>query len=296
MSQQELLGICPLCEGGHFDEFLRTKDFTVSEEFFTIVSCQKCGFRFTNPRPGKEKLGSYYESDNYISHANSANSLVNFVYKLARTFTLRWKYKLITRIKSRGLILDYGCGTGEFLGFCKDKGWRITGVEPNDKARQQAIELTGQKIFSRLSSMVTPKFDVITLWHVLEHIPDLNQTFAELKSLLDTAGYMLIAVPNSESHDAHLFKQHWAAYDVPRHLYHFTRKSMNKLVANHGMKVVDVIPMKLDSYYVSLLSNKIKFGKLKLFNSFITGLLSNIYAIRNTEYSSLIFVLKKQNE
>ena len=296
MSQQEILDTCPLCQGGLFDDYISTKDYTVSGEDFSIVSCQNCGFRFTNPRPTEKILGTYYNSDEYVSHSNNANSLVNAVYKIARKFTLRWKYQMIKKEKISGNVLDYGCGTGEFLNYCKAQNWKIAGVEPNDKARKQAAELTLESINTELDNVPTVGFDVITLWHVLEHIPRLNDTLIQLKDLLTPQGYMLLAIPNCKSHDARLFKEHWAAYDVPRHLYHFTQETLNNLVENHGMKVVDVLPMKLDAYYVSLLSNKIKYGRNKLINSFLTGLLSNIYAVKNKEYSSLIYVIKKHNE
>lgn len=295
MRQQELLDQCPLCSSEHYNSVIQSKDFTVSQEDFNIVACESCGFKFTNPRPPVAELGLYYESEDYISHANTANSIVNFIYKIARNFTLRWKYNIFKKEKLTKTLLDYGCGTGEFLNYCKNKGWQIDGVEPNAKARQQASSINHQDIKTSLAEIDNAPYQVITLWHVLEHIPDLNETFKTLKGMLAPQGLMLVAVPNCSSYDAQVFQEHWAAYDLPRHLYHFTQKSMQKMMTNHGMDIVKVLPMKLDAYYVSLLSNKIKYGKNKLIKSFITGLYSNSYALINKEYSSLIYLVKHQN-
>ena len=295
MRQQELLTKCPLCSGEHFNNVIQSKDFTVTGEDFNIVSCETCGFKFTNPRPLAADMGHYYESKDYVSHTNQANSIINTIYKIARKFTLGWKYNLIKKQEGAKTILDYGCGTGEFINFCKNKGWQIQGIEPNSKARQQATNLNNQGIKSSLSQIDNAAFQVITMWHVLEHIPDLKETFTALKKMLTPDGFMLIAVPNCNSHDAQLFKEDWAAYDLPRHLYHFTQKSMQKMMTNHGMDVVTVIPMKLDAYYVSLLSNKIKFGRNKLLKSFVNGLYSNSYANKHNEYSSLIYLVKHHN-
>ena len=296
MSQLEVIQECPLCEGEQFNPFIESQDFTVSGEFFNIVSCNQCGFLFTNPRPRTEELDQYYESEEYVSHANSSNSIVNSIYKVARNFTLNWKYKLISKVPVNKTIMDYGCGTGEFLNYCKTHGWEIEGVEPNSKARTQATALNQQAISESLTALNnTTQFEVITLWHVLEHIPDLNETFTQLKNMLAEQGFMLIAVPNCNSYDAQLFKTDWAAYDLPRHLYHFTQNSMLSMMKNHGMEIVEVLPMKLDSYYVSLLSNKIKYGHNKLVKSFINGLYSNSYASKNKEYSSLIYKVRKKN-
>ena len=295
MSKQELIQECPLCTSEQFNPTIESKDFTVSGETFNIVCCNQCGFLITNPRPQPDELGKYYESEEYVSHANTSNSIVNSIYKVARNFTLKWKYKLISKAPLKKTILDYGCGTGEFLNYCKKHGWEIEGVEPNSKARTQATEINEQPINTSLTELKsTTKFEVITLWHVLEHIPDLNETFTQLKQVLDDKGFMLIAVPNCNSYDAQLFKSNWAAYDLPRHLYHFTQNSMLRMMKNHGMEIVEVLPMKLDAYYVSLLSNKIKYGRNKLIKSFINGLYSNSYANKGNEYSSLIYKVTKQ--
>lgn len=294
MSSLENLAACPLCDGGHFSTYLETKDYSVTEEEFTIVSCNSCGFLFTNPRPVETELGKYYDSDEYVSHTNEGNSLINSLYKIARKFTLGNKLKLIKKHAVENKVLDYGCGTGAFLEYCQKHNWQIAGVEPNQQARSIANKLTNNCVADSLDQ-VKPEFDVITLWHVLEHVSKLNNTLKQIKSLLTPDGNLYIAVPNPSSKDAKKFERYWAAYDVPRHLYHFTQNSMNKLLSKHGMRIVEVLPMKLDSFYVSLLSNKYQFGSSKMINSFITGLLSNSYANKSGEYSSLIYRIQKND-
>jgi 2-polyprenyl-3-methyl-5-hydroxy-6-metoxy-1,4-benzoquinol methylase len=293
MISLETLDNCPVCNSGKFTIYIETKDYSVSGEPFNIVSCNNCHFRFTNPRPRPEDLGKYYESADYISHTNQGNTLVNGMYKKARSFTIRWKLKLIQANQPKGTLLDFGCGTGQFLEYCQKHGWKINGVEPGEGARAIANEATDGKVVEALSQLESSSYNVITLWHVLEHIAHLNETFEQLKQHLKSDGEMLIAVPNSEAKDAQEFGAHWAAYDVPRHLYHFTPETMAKFMAKHGMTIVETIPMKLDAYYVSLLSNKHKNGSQKLLKSFLNGLQSNSYANKSGNFSSLIYRVRK---
>ena len=288
MISLESLDTCPLCTGPHFNHYLTARDFTVTQEEFNIVQCKDCGFLFTNPRPPQKELGRYYESDEYISHTNKGNSLINTGYKIARRFTLDSKLRLIQKHSPPGRILDYGCGTGAFLQHCQKNQWQVQGVEPNEQAREIANDVTKNNVTDSVDNL-NEQYDAITLWHVLEHISKLNETIEQLKKLLKQQGSMFIAVPNPASMDAREFEQYWAAYDVPRHLYHFTQKSMTQLMEKHDMIVSEVIPMKLDAFYVSLLSNKYRSGRSKMAKSFITGLLSNSYGNKTGEYSSLIY-------
>lgn len=283
------LNECPVCAHTNFHSIYSVKDHLVTQEIFTIVECPTCGLRLTNPRPEDHALSTYYDSDQYISHTNEAQGIVDNLYKLARVYTLRSKRRLIERITTTKGLLDIGCGTGHFIRHCADHGWNVTGVEPDDKAREMATTGYSFSVYQDINDLEEEKFAIITLWHVLEHLPDLNVTLQKLKSLLLPDGKIIIAVPNYPAYEERKFKEEWAAYDVPRHLYHFNQKSMKKLIDKHGMKVDRIHPMKLDSYYISLLSNQHKYGAKKLLNSFITGLLSNIYAIKNKNYSSLIY-------
>lgn len=292
----ERLEQCPICNKKDFKNFMVVKDNSVSKESFVIVACENCGFKFTNPRPDEISIGRFYESDDYISHSNKAGGITNKAYKLVRTYTLKQKVDLINKYSAKGNILDYGCGTGNFLAACQRNGWEVAGFEPNTYARQQAQELLKKEINSTtLDNFKSESFDVITLWHVLEHVHTLNETFKELLQLLKPNGVMLIAVPNADSHDAKVYKENWAAYDVPRHLYHFTQVTMKRFLKKHKLDLIETLPMKFDAYYVSLLSEKYKNGNSELFKSVLSGYKSNTYASKNAnDYSSLIYVGKKR--
>ncbi|WKK76615.2 class I SAM-dependent methyltransferase [Marivirga salinae] len=292
----EKLSECPVCSASNLKNHKVIKDHSVSQESFNIMICDNCNFQFTNPRPNEEEIAKYYQSDEYISHSDKANSPINFIYKVARKYALASKRKLINSITKdkKGRLLDYGCGTGYFLETMQKNGWKTYGIEPNDSARE--IANTKGKVQESIEELKlkNKKFDVITLWHVLEHIHNLNETIKILKTILKEKGKIVIAVPNIESYEQKVFEEEWAAYDVPRHLYHFSQDTMNTLMLKHGLKIKKIYPMKLDSYYVSLLSNKYKFNKNKFLNSFITGYKSNSYAnLNKNNYSSLIYIIKK---
>ncbi|MER2997472.1 class I SAM-dependent methyltransferase [Pontibacter populi] len=292
----ERLEQCPICSKEDFKNFMVVTDNSVSKESFVIVECENCTFKFTNPRPDAESIGSYYESEDYISHSNTKTGIINRAYHVVRSITTKQKVELINRhVPAKGTILDYGCGTGVFLTACKKDGWKIRGIEPSDKARELAEKASGTSIATSLSELEDEKFDVITLWHVLEHMHTLNETIKQLISHLTEDGVLIIAVPNADSHDAKEYKENWAAYDVPRHLYHFTQPTMKRLLKKHKMQLEEVLPMKFDAYYVSMLSEKHKEGKTKMLNSVLNGYKSNSYAEKNgNDYSSLIFVAKRK--
>ena len=291
---------CPICEGNILSPFLNCKDYTVSHETFTIQECSHCKFLLTSPVPGPSELPEYYKSDTYISHSPKATTWIDRIYLTARGFTLKWKLQLIqnylTHSDSNNL-LDYGCGTGEFLKSCKSAGFQVQGIEPSEKGRNQSMLATSQSIYGTISELPADNFQVITLWHVLEHITDLNQTLSQLNKKLTHTGTIFIAVPNHNSWDATHYQNHWGAYDVPRHLWHFSQADMQSLLAKHSLKIIDKIPMKLDAFYVSLLSEKYRNnGKLNfsgLFSAFYNGIKSNLLARKNLEYSSLIYVVRK---
>lgn len=294
----EKLSECPVCNSTNIQNHQVVLDQSISKESFVIMKCKSCNFQFTNPRPTLDEIDKYYHSEEYISHSDKSNSIINIIYKLARKFALRSKRKLINKIakQKKGRLLDYGCGTGYFLQEMKKDGWKIAGVEPNDQARAISNHLNNQSVVRNLSElkMKNQKFNIITLWHVLEHIHDLNDMIKKLKDILKEKGKIIIAVPNIDSYDQQLFGEHWAAYDVPRHLYHFDQDTMKTLMLKHGLRIKKVYPLKLDSFYISLLSNKYKNGKNKYLNSFITGYKSNSYASKNkNNYSSLIYEIKK---
>jgi len=291
----EKLESCPVCNATVFKHFLTCKDFTVSKEEFDIVSCSSCGFKFTNPRPEVNKLGAYYESEEYISHSNTSKGLVNSLYQGVRKYTLIKKLQLINRLNPKATLLDIGCGTGEFLNVCKEYGWKTTGIEPDEKARNYGVENYNLDVKpeNELKNLADHSFEIITMWHVLEHVPDLNKRIEEIKRILKLNGTLVVAVPNCDSLDAKIYGKYWAAYDVPRHLYHFTPKDIENLFRKHEMKVSRVLPMIFDSFYVSLLSEKYKNGTPGLIKGFFNGLRSNLAAIKTgRKYSSQIYIIR----
>lgn len=293
----ETLPSCPICDNKSFVPFLVCKDHTVSKKDFNIVSCTACGFKFTNPRPLESDLGAYYQSADYISHSNTRKGLISKLYQRVRNYTLGKKLRLINKLNNGpGTILDIGCGTGEFLNVCKRAGWITKGIEPDAGARNYGISQYGLDVADEdaLKSLTNASCDIISMWHVLEHVPHLNARIEEVKRLLKDKGTIIIAVPNCSSKDAVKYGSFWAAYDVPRHLYHFTPKDMRTLIDKHGMKVTQVLPMRFDSYYVSMLSEKYSTGKTRLLPALLTGLRSNMAASGTGEtYSSQIYIIKK---
>ncbi|WBO84110.1 MULTISPECIES: class I SAM-dependent methyltransferase [Hymenobacter] len=294
----ERLEKCPVCGKTEFRNKLVVEDKSVSKESFAIQQCEACSFQFTNPRPDAAHIGRYYESDEYVSHNSGAGGMINQAYKVARFFTMRRKVGLLNKLAPRkGRLFDYGCGTGHFLAAAKADGWQVAGWEPNARAREEASHRVGQPVGTE--SLVTYQagsFDAITLWHVLEHVHTLNETLTQLISLLKPDGVLLIAVPNVDSLDAQHYRQDWAAYDVPRHLYHFSPKTMTQLLKKHKMQVMETLPMALDAYYVSMLSEKHRAerngGMLAVLKA---GYKSNQYAEQHEgQYSSLIYVATKR--
>lgn len=292
----ETLSNCPICNSSQFIPFLSCIDNTVSREIFNIVKCEQCSFKFTNPRPEEENLGKYYKSENYVSHSNTNKGFINSTYQSVRKYTLLKKLQLISKFYKTGNILDIGCGTGEFLNTCKNAKWKTLGIEPDMDARTMAIKNYSLDVRpeSEIDQLPDSSFDIITMWHVLEHVPKLNQRVEDLKRLIKPNGIIIIAVPNSNSLDAKIYKENWAAYDVPRHLYHFNPNDINLLFKNHGMKMFRILPMIFDSFYVAMLSEKIKTGKTNVLRSTWNGLISNISAIKSgNTYSSQIYLIRK---
>ncbi len=276
---------------------LNCKDFTVSRETFSIVKCENCGFKFTNPRPENDKLGDYYKSETYISHSNTKKGFINYTYQIVRKYTLLKKLQLISKYFKTGALLDIGCGTGEFLNMCKNAKWKVTGIEPDEIVRKNVIEKYSIEVKeeSELASFKNESFDVITMWHVLEHVSALNDRIQEIKRLIKPNGIIIIAVPNCTSLDAEIYKEYWAAYDVPRHLYHFSPKDIQELCKKYQLNLTTTLPMIFDSFYVSILSEKNKYGKPNLIRSMWNGLRSNMSALKTgTTYSSQIYLIRKK--
>ncbi|MBP4141168.1 class I SAM-dependent methyltransferase [Flavobacterium sp. I-SCBP12n] len=272
--------------------FLSVKDYSVSQEDFDLYYDEKLDMLITHPQPSLENLGKYYESVDYISHTDSKRSLFEKCYHFIKSIALKNKLNLINSVQpAKGSILDIGAGTGDFLSFVQQEGWQAIGVEPSEKAKAIAKK-KGVSFVGNTSELENNSFDVISMWHVLEHVPDLDSQIKELKRLLKPNGTLIIAVPNFKSFDAKHYGKFWAAFDVPIHFWHFSKTAIKLLFEQEEMKLVKTLPMKFDSYYVSLLSEKYKNGKMNFIKAFIIGLQSNWKAKKNFEYSSHIYVLK----
>jgi 2-polyprenyl-3-methyl-5-hydroxy-6-metoxy-1,4-benzoquinol methylase len=272
--------------------FLNCKDFTVSGEIYEVKLNKEFDFLVTTPIPFD--LERYYESENYISHTDSKKSFIDKVYQIVKKRALHNKLKLINSFQTdEKSILDIGAGTGDFLKVCSENNWKIFGTEPSQKARNFAQE-KNIILEENISFYEKKKFDVITMWHVLEHVRNLSEYIKQLKSLLKENGRLIVAVPNFKSYDAKHYKQFWAAFDVPRHLFHFSQESIQKLFSEVNLEVEKMLPMKYDAFYVSLLSEKYKTGKSNPMKSFWIGLKSNLKAKQTSEYSSLIYVIKNK--
>ncbi|WP_417367598.1 class I SAM-dependent methyltransferase [Flavobacterium beibuense] len=272
--------------------YITVKDHSVSGEEFQLLLDADLGLLKTHPQPAPENLGSYYESDDYISHTDGKRSLFEKLYHVVKQKALRDKLSIIKKHHpEKGKLLDIGAGTGDFLVTAKNDGWDSFGIEPSEKAKKIAVS-KGISFKNDIKELENSSFDVVTMWHVLEHVPDIQQHIAELKRILKPNGLIIIAVPNYNSYDAKHYGKFWAAYDVPRHLWHFSKISIKQLFSKQGMDLINILPMKFDSFYVSLLSEKYKTGKMNFVRGFLTGFHSNLKAAGNMEYSSLIYVIK----
>ncbi len=271
--------------------FLNVQDYSVSGETFELLHDSELDILITHPQPSLEKLPSYYESADYISHTDGKKSLFEKMYQFVKGIALKNKLKLINSESEKGIILDIGAGVGDFLVTAKKDGWSIIGTEPSEKAKAIALK-KGVVFVSDLAEIKDRSLDVITMWHVLEHVPDLEHQMAELKRMIKPNGTIIIAVPNFNSFDANYYGKYWAAFDVPIHLWHFSKTAIQRLFSKHDLELVKVLPMKFDSFYVSLLSEKYKTGKMSYLKAFFIGWKSNRYGSKNSEYSSHIYVIK----
>lgn len=286
---------CPVCSSTAIQKVITPKDFMITQQEFEVWECATCTLRFTQAIPTEQEIGLYYQSESYVSHTDTQKGLINKLYHRVRRITLSNKRKLIASVPHTGKnLLDIGAGTGAFVDYMKQHGWQVSGVEADELARKKATELYGLSLHPTPGLFTLPPnhYDIITLWHVLEHVHGLHEYIAQIKKLLVNGGTLLIAVPNYTSYDARLYKEYWAAYDVPRHLYHFSPGSMRVLLKNHELKLRAIKPMWFDSFYVSLLSEKYKTGTAGAVKGFVNGFVSNWKALLNKERcSSLIYVI-----
>jgi 2-polyprenyl-3-methyl-5-hydroxy-6-metoxy-1,4-benzoquinol methylase len=315
---------CPVCnEIINTTKPLLAKDYTVSGETFSIFKCTNCQYGFTHPQPSPNDIGKYYSSPDYSPHANYVKNAVDVLYNVARTFNVKNKVQLVktfAKAQDHINIADIGCGTGHFLYQCKKQGMIVQGVEVNQQAKNITEKRIGQKIFQSVDELINlmsvnmggqnvnntqpcylnddkQLLDVVTLWHVFEHLYQPKNVVQQLLNVTKTTGIIVIALPNYQAHDAQHYQQHWAAYDTPRHLSHFTEKTITFIAEQCNAQLLDVIPLKLDALYVSILSEKYK-GKnnaIALTKGIARGIQSNLHAQKTGQYSSIVYVLQKKN-
>jgi len=285
---------CPICGANSFKDVYKAPYFRGDSELFQIQECQACQLWITNPRPADEDLSKYYETEDYISHTDTKKSLFDWVYHWVRSIAVKSKVELIDKYSDGKSLLDYGAGTGYFLNEAKKRSWLVSGVEPSDQARQVALDKNDIRLLTPEEFKVDKEqYSCITLWHVLEHLPNLKEHFQSFYESLEPNGILVIAVPNHESYDAKFYKESWAALDVPLHLYHFSKKNIKDLADQFAMDLVKVKNMPFDSFYVSLLSEKIKNKKGNPIRAIWKGLVSNFKGGRKKNASSLIYILRK---
>lgn len=294
----ENITTCLICGNSNFTSLHTCKDFVATGQNFTIQKCSNCSFVFTNPRPAVDEIAPYYQSDKYVSHAGKKEGLgiMYKIYDVVRNFSIQSKLNLIKTYNAGGKLMDLGCGLGYFLhGVIQDKTFDAIGVDVSDEAINYVKEKFGYNVVNenKLDSFAKESFDVITQWHVLEHVHFLNERMVQLHHLLKQNGTLFIAVPNSDSWDSKHYKEYWDGFDVPRHLYHFNTKSFNLLMEKHGFKIVDKKPLWFDAPYISMRSEIHKGNGMSMLRGSISGLISNTRAIFNKEYSSILFVVKK---
>jgi SAM-dependent methyltransferase len=290
--------ICPLCSSTNTGLHLRTCDHFLSKEAFELYRCSECEFVFTQNHPDENEIGKYYDSDAYISHNDSATDLPSRLYRFSRSIMLKKKRKNVIRITGlkRGTLLDIGSGTGHFLSVMKDAGWNVKGIEINEKARTNSASLLNLDILSpdRIFTLPPGTYDCITMWHVLEHFQEPFSFATEILRLLKPGGICITALPNCNSFDAQHYSEFWAAFDVPRHLWHFTPSSFKVFTEKTGFDLKRIRRMPLDVFYISTLSEKYKGSGFTFIRGMIKGAIFSILSFFNKKRSSsIIYYLSK---
>jgi 2-polyprenyl-3-methyl-5-hydroxy-6-metoxy-1,4-benzoquinol methylase len=290
--------VCPLCSSEKINLLHRCVDHFISKEVFTVYICNSCSFEFTQDYPAETAIGRYYESVDYISHSDTSKGISNKIYLIVRNFMLGKKRSIIENVTGlkRGKLLDIGSGTGHFASTMKKAGWIVSGIEINQKARDFSISKFGLEVISpeKIDTLDAESYDCITLWHVLEHFHDPFKYAADIFNLLRPGGICLVAFPNCTSYDAEYYRQFWAAYDVPRHLWHFNPVTIGLFSEKSGFNAESMKSLPLDLFYISILSERYRGSKAAFFRGILNALPFAISAFFNKrKSSSIISVLRK---
>jgi 2-polyprenyl-3-methyl-5-hydroxy-6-metoxy-1,4-benzoquinol methylase len=287
---------CPWCGSENNKLHLKLKDEFLTKEAFEIFECKDCGLLFTEPRPDEEHIGAYYQSENYYSHQENKSGFIPKIYEMVKTINLKNKCNMATKGMKAGKVLDIGSGVGDFLHTLETQGWETTGIEPSDDAKAIAKKRMKAQLYSpeEIDQLSNESFDLITMWHVLEHVDDLKTEIAHLQRLLKKGGRLVLALPNFKSHDAQYYKEHWAAYDVPRHLNHFCKTSIDNIFKHSDLNCIETQKLGWDAYYISFMSEQYKGRSMALVRGIIRGFISNLKARRSGEWSSLVYIFEKK--
>ena len=280
------------------EKHIMTQDFLITNEKFKITEDKETRVLKTTPTPKEEDLPSYYSSEAYASHQERANTPVLWAYMRVRKIAMKSKIKLISTFSTKtGALLDFGCGLGGFLSATHAKGWTSYGIEPHQKAKTKAKKISGREVYSTIgeAQKTNKKYDVITLWHSLEHVVDLGKTIRFLYNSTKKEGKVVVAVPNHQSFDAKHYKNFWAAYDTPRHVWHFDQKSITNVFKKHGFSLERKHLMMWDAFYISILSEKNKRSRAIYFKAAVIGIISNFLSLFTGESSSITYVFSKRN-
>ena len=285
---------CPWCDSEKTQMHLWVKDYFLTGEAFEIHECLKCGLLFTEPRPDSNHIGKYYQSEEYYSHQENKSGFIQKIYESVKKVNLKHKRKLATKGMKVGTMLEIGCGVGDFLHEMEQRGWNCTGIEPSKEAKAIAQNRVKANILNPedLATLKDESFDLITMWHVLEHVDNLKDEVRHLQRLLKKGGRLVLALPNFKSTDAEYYREYWAAYDVPRHLNHFCRESITNIFKTTKLQLKKIDKLVWDAYYISYMSEKYKNHTLPLLKGAVRGLMSNCKARKSGEWSSLVYVLE----
>ncbi len=266
-----------------------SKDYLVTGESFKVYLDENKIIGKTFPAPKKSEMFKYYDSNQYLPHSYNNKNLITILYSVVKRQMHRKKLEWMSRqLNHNSSVLDYGCGTGDFVNYLRSKSVMAYGYDPNIK-----FNLDSPDYLTNNFDWGVNKYDIIFLWHVLEHTHDPFVLLQSLKKLLKKNGKIFIAIPNFKSFDSTYYRKYWAGYDLPRHLWHFSRKSIYQIAEQNNFKIHTEKRLYLDAIYVSFLSEKYKSSRFPYLQGLIIGFISIFRSFFTKESSSFLFVFNK---